>query len=92
MAVAVLALTTPPSDPTSVLLQYGVVGAVAVVLTAFAWVAYRRERDRADRLEQQLQLVNDKITDRFAEVLGVVRNTLSETNDILRDLGHRRRT
>lgn len=89
MDVAVRALTAPPSDPTSVLLQYGVVGAVALALAWFAWRAYRRESDRADRLEQQLQATNERITERFAEVLGVVKDTLSETNSVLRDLTRR---
>lgn len=79
------------SDPTGVLLNYGAIGAFVVILGIFAWRAYSRERDRADRLEQQLQLANDKIVDRLAEVLVQSRDALSVANDYLRDLAHRGR-
>jgi hypothetical protein len=77
-------------DPSAVLLQYGAIGAIAVLLGIFAWYAYRRERDRADRLEQQLQETNTRIIDRFAEVLTQTRDALVQANEYLRDLARRR--
>jgi hypothetical protein len=77
-------------DPSAVLLQYGAIGAIDVLLGLFAWYAYRRERDRADRLEQQLQETNTRIIDRFAEVLTQTRDALIQANEVLRDLSRRR--
>jgi hypothetical protein len=77
-------------DPTAVLLQYGAIGAFVVILGVFAWRAYRRESDRADRLETQLLEANQRIIDRFAEVLTQTRDALRESNDYLRDMARRR--
>lgn len=77
-------------DPSAVLLQYGAIGAFVVVLGVFAWRAYRRESDRADRLETQLLEANQRIIDRFAEVLTQTRDALRESNDYLRDMARRR--
>jgi membrane protein implicated in regulation of membrane protease activity len=88
--VAILAAASP-SDPTGIFLQYGVVGAIAVVLALFAWRAYKRESDRGDRLEQQLQATNEHVSDRLAEVLGQTRDALRASNDYLRDLARSRR-
>jgi ElaB/YqjD/DUF883 family membrane-anchored ribosome-binding protein len=76
--------------PFRVLLQYGAIGAFVVILGVFAWRAYKRESDRADRLEQQLAEANQRIIDRFAEVLAQTRDALRESNDYLRDLARRR--
>lgn len=92
MLTVLHAAAPTPADPTSVFLQYGVVGALCVILGLFAWSAYRRERDRADRLEGQLQQINDKIADRFADILKETRDALSDANDYLRDLARRRRS
>lgn len=84
-------------DPTAVLLQYGAIGAFVVILGFFAWAAYKRERDRADRLEQQLQAANDRLiaaneraAERLTEVLTQTRDALVAANDYLRDLARRR--
>jgi hypothetical protein len=81
-------LATPPARSS---LQYGAVGALAVILGLFSYGAYKRERDRADRLEAELREQNAKITDRLAEVLSQSRDALKDVNDYLRDLTHRRR-
>jgi hypothetical protein len=77
-------------DPSAVLLQYGAIGAFVVVLGVFAWRAYKRESDRADRLEAQLAEANTRIIDRFADVLAQTRDALRSSNDYLRDLARRR--
>lgn len=86
-----LAAGQSPGDPTSVFLQYGAIGAMVVILGLFAWSAYRRERDRADRLEQQLSDANQRIIDRFADVLKESRDALVDANDYLRYLSRRDR-
>lgn len=77
-------------DPAGVVLQYGAIGAAAVALAFFAWRAYRREADRSDRLEQQLAEANQRIADRFVEVLTQTRDALVQSNEYLRDLARRR--
>lgn len=86
-----VAAGSAPSDPTGVFLQYGAVGAVAVVLGCFALYAYKRERDKVDQLEKQLQAANDRIIDRLAEVLVQSRDAMATANEYLRDLDRRRR-
>lgn len=79
-------------DPAgTILATWGAPGALVVILGLFAWAAYKRERDRADRLEAQLQAANDRIIDRLADVLKESRDALVVANDYLRDLAHRRR-
>ena len=87
--MALLAATA--GDPSAVLLNYGALGAIAVLLIAFSWTAYKREKDRADRLERLLQETNERIAERFVEALKGARDALIEANDYLRDLSHRRR-
>lgn len=80
------------ADPNTVLLNYGAIGAIAILLIGFAWTAWKRERDRGDRLEKQLQVDHDKLVDTIVEVLVQTRDALIASNDYLRDLAHRRRT
>lgn len=80
------------SDPTSTIIAtWGAPGALVVILGLFAWASYKRERDRADRLEAELQRQNDRIIERLADVLKESRDALVAANDYLRDLTHRRR-
>lgn len=78
------------SDPTTVLLNYGAVGAMVVILLAFAYQSYKRERDRADYLFTMLQNTNEKISEKFADTLKETRDALVASNDYLRDLARRR--
>lgn len=78
------------ADPTGVLLQYGAVGAMLVVMLAFAYQAYKRERDRADMLFTLLQTTNDRITEKFVEALKETKDALTAANEYLRDLARRR--
>jgi F0F1-type ATP synthase membrane subunit b/b' len=65
-------LALAPADSTGgvdgVLLQYGPLGAFALVLLYFAWNAIKRERQntdteraRANRLEEQLRILNETV-------------------------------
>lgn len=86
-------------DPTGVLVQYGILGIVALVLGPFAYRQFKRERDRSDRLEAELRDANagrlsdaQKVADQFKEVLVQTRDALTAANDYLRDLAQRRRS
>jgi hypothetical protein len=79
------------ADPTAVFLQYGVVGALCVLLGMFALAAYRRERDRADRLEAKVDAMNERITDRFEDVMRNATLAMTAANDYLRDIARDRR-
>ena len=90
MPATLLAATANPTDPTSVILQYGVVGALCVLLGVFALNAYRRERDRADRLEAKIDAINERINTRLEDLLRDVTTAMAAANDYLRDLARRR--
>ena len=49
------------SDPMSIFLQYGVLGAFAVLLIIYTKSSIKRELDRADRAEAQVKELNDFI-------------------------------
>jgi len=89
-AHSAMILLAGASDPTGVFLQYGAVGAAVVVLGAFAWSTIKRERDRADRMERELQEMNNRVIDRFADVLKEAKDALVAANDYLRDLARKR--
>jgi hypothetical protein len=86
-----LLLATATSDPTGVLLNYGAIGAILVLLGIYAYGSVKRERERADRLETQLQTINDRINEKLADLLKETRDALVESSDYLRDLARRRR-
>ena len=86
-----LLLTAASSgDPTTVLLNYGAIGAMVVLLGVFSYGAYKRERDRADFLFNLLQQTNEKVSEKFADTLKETRDALVASNDYLRDLARRR--
>lgn len=95
---AVLYATGQTSDPiVAVFLQYGVVGALCLVLAWFAWSAVKRERAATDEARAALQVANNRLieaAERTAEtvvpVLTQTRDALTATNDYLRDLARRR--
>jgi ElaB/YqjD/DUF883 family membrane-anchored ribosome-binding protein len=82
------------TDPTAVFLQYGVVGALcvvlAVVLSRVSWAAYKRERERADKAEAKLDVVNERITTRLEDVVRSAGQALAAANEYLRDLAKER--
>ncbi len=50
--------TAEPGSPTAALVQYGVLGIIVAALGPFAYLAYKREAARADRLEARLEELN----------------------------------
>lgn len=53
------AAAAQPSDPLSAILQYGVLGAFAVLLILYAKSSIKREQDRTERAEQQVKELNE---------------------------------
>lgn len=84
-------LATGASDPTALLLNYGAVGAMLVLLGIYSYGTIKRERERGDRLEALLQSTNERIAEKFADLLKETRDALVESSDYLRDLARRRR-
>lgn len=83
-----LFLAQTEADPTSVLLQYGALGAVALFAVVAVRVMYQRivqayehERDRADRLEQELRELNQTIRGDYVGTIGSATRAISEATD-----------
>jgi hypothetical protein len=76
------------ADPTgaldlSVFAQYGILGILALMLIFFARGAHQRERERADRLEQENQRLHELIIDRVIPALGSATRAAEEAAELL---------
>jgi hypothetical protein len=76
------------ADASPVFLQYGAIGAVALLASWWAWTMYKREtansdreRERADRLETELRQLHESIHERYIPTLT---NLTSELQRFLR--------
>jgi hypothetical protein len=67
----------------AVFAQYGVLGVVAVILIWFAKSAHQRERERADRLEEDNKRLNMLILDRVIPALTSATRAAEESADLL---------
>lgn len=67
----------------SILAQYGVLGVFAILLIIFAKTAYKRETERADRLEQEVLRLNQLIQDKHIPALESATYALKEATDAL---------
>ncbi len=82
-------MTAPlAADPTgsldlSVFAQYGVLGIITLILILFARGAYQRERDRADRIEQENQRLHELIIDRVIPALSSATRAAEESAELL---------
>lgn len=56
-----LAAAADPSDPLTLLLQYGVLGIFAVLMIMYTRGSINREREKGDRAEAQVKELNDFI-------------------------------
>jgi len=79
----VLAAGSSPLDLTNPLIQYGAVGCLALASLFWAWTLYKsaqesvkRERERADRLEAEIQKLNNDIHEKYIPVLTRVTDAL----------------
>jgi hypothetical protein len=73
-----------------VLAQYGVLGVFALLLILFARVSYKRETDRADRLEAEVVRLNNLIIDRVIPALGSATSVVEDATDLLRSMQRER--
>lgn len=74
------------ADTSSVFIQYGALGVIALLALAAVRVLFQREvkaldleRQRADRLEEELRKLNTTIQERYM-------STLAEANRVMGDL------
>lgn len=82
---------TAAADPTSVFLQYGALGVIALLALGAVRVLFQREvkaldleRQRADRLEEELRRLNQTVQDRYVTTLTEANKTMSDLLDHLR--------
>jgi hypothetical protein len=73
-----------------VLAQYGVLGVFALLLILFAKISYKRETDRADRLEAEVVRLNNLIIDRVIPALGSATSVVEDATDLLRSMQRER--
>jgi hypothetical protein len=66
-----------------VLAQYGVLGIIAAMLIWFAKSAHQRERERADRLEEENKRLNMLILDRVIPALTSATRAAEESAELL---------
>lgn len=72
--------------------QYGVAGTIAAIALWFFWQAYKRERDRADRLEKEKDELNTSIREVFVPSMETSKAALLESNQLLAEFKARRRS
>lgn len=72
-------------DTVSPFLQLGAIGALALLLLAFARGAYLREAKRSDALEEELRRINTELRDRMVPLLTEVARVLGDAHTLLRE-------
>lgn len=67
---------------TNPFLQYGALGALVALLLPFAYGAYRDQRDRANRLENELReqnrVIQDKLVTELARATQAIADVIAE--------------
>jgi hypothetical protein len=66
-----------------VLAQYGVLGIFAAILVWFARGAHQRERERADRLEEKNNQLNELIRERIIPALISATKAVQDSGELL---------
>lgn len=79
-----------PEPVSTALLQYGVLGVVAIVLFIFAKTAYKRETDRGDRMEAEVLRLNQLIQERHIPALMKSTEAVEAAMNVLRHMQDRR--
>jgi hypothetical protein len=86
-----------PSDPVNlaILTQYGILGIVAAGLFVFSKSSYKRETDRSDRLEAEVNRLNNviierdnMIIDRAIPALTSAAQAVEQATRLLREMQH----
>lgn len=67
----------------AVFAEYGVLGVIAMILIWFARGAHQRERERADRMEEENRRLNALILDRVIPALTSATNAVEESAELL---------
>ena len=65
------------------IVQTGVTGTLAAALLIFARTAYQRETQRADRLEEKLDALNETIRDKYATALSDAARAVADATAML---------
>jgi hypothetical protein len=73
-----------------VLAQYGVLGVFALLLILFAKISYKRETERADRLEAEVVRLNNLIIDRVIPALASATSVVEDATELLRSMQRER--
>ncbi len=98
MSVSSLLLTAPDAaaaaataETSAVFIQYGALGVIALLALGAVRVLFQREikaldleRQRADRLEEELRRLNTTVQDRYVSTLTEATKTMSELLDHMR--------
>lgn len=74
----------------SLFAQYGVLGLISAGLVIFAKGAHQRERDRADRMEEENKRLNALILDRVIPALSSATHAAEESAQLLNALQRER--
>jgi len=73
----------PGSIDVTVFAQYGILGIIAAMLIWFAKGAHQRERDRADRLEEENRRLNNLLLDRVIPALMSATRAAEESAELM---------
>jgi hypothetical protein len=91
LVIFVLSQATAETIPASAFLQYGAIGLIAALALAAVRVLFKREiaqheqdRQRADRLETELKLLNGTIQEKYLTVLAQATAAMSEAFDVIK--------
>lgn len=77
-------------DVVGIFAQYGVLGLAVLGLAFFARGAYKRESDRADRLEEKNDRLNNLILERVIPSLESATHAQEDSTELLRSLQRER--
>lgn len=79
----------PPGVDLSMFAQYGVLGVFVIILIVFARTSYKREIDRADRLESEVRQLHElRQTDyeKTAAALAAASEAIRQSAELINDL------
>jgi len=79
----------PSGVDLSIFAQYGVLGVFVVILILYARISYRREIDRADRLEQEVTRLHElrqQDYEKTAAALAAASEAMRKSTELMADL------
>jgi hypothetical protein len=84
--VRLLTDVAPTSNLISAVLQYGIVGVVAIVLFFVAKRLFDREQARADRLEADVRRLNDLMAEQLIPALTKSTSAVLDAQQLINDI------